>query len=466
MSKLNFENINQEDMKIQSRIVVIDAICGKGKTQWALERIVKTDEKFIYVTPYLEEVDRVITWCKEHQVQINEPKYVQDKEKNKGKLKREKEIITKSEHFKKLLLSGKNIVTTHALLDRITLEMLDIIKEHNYTLYLDEVHEVIKSYSFSKEDLKLLMDAKCIEVDPTTKQVHWIDTSYLDSKNVFIEFKNLCDLGAMYYYADNLYMWCFPISLFDVVDKTIILTYLFEGQLQAFYYNMYKIKYVYRSVEYDKANKCYKVIPFTKENIINDIKEYAQYIDLYEGNMNFIINENSLTTSWYNKAYIEDKTKNMGNLKRLQKHLLNWFCNIRKSKSEDNLWTTLKEYKNELKGKGYTTSFLELNSRATNYYNDRHNLAYMYNRHLRPFEKQFLQLKGVTVYEDLFALSELLQWIFRSAIREKETIYLYLPALRMRNLLKDWINLATKYIPEYDKEKEGEFIYYNHLLKL
>lgn len=182
--------------------------------------------------------------------------------------------------------------------------------------------------------------------------------------------------------------------------------------------------------------------------------------------MNFVINENSLTTSWYNKAYIEDKNKNMGNLKRLQKHLLNWFCNIRKSKSEDNLWTTLKEYKNELKGKGYTTSFLELNSRATNYYNDRHNLAYMYNRYLRPFEKQFLQLKGVTVYEDLFALSELLQWIFRSAIREKETIYLYLPALRMRNLLKNWIYLATNYIPEYDKEKEGEFIYYNHLLKL
>lgn len=93
MSKLNFENINQEDMKIQSRIVVVDAICGKGKTQWALERIVKTGEKFIYVTPYLEEVDRVIDWCKEHQVQINESKYVQDKEKNKGKLKREKKSI-------------------------------------------------------------------------------------------------------------------------------------------------------------------------------------------------------------------------------------------------------------------------------------------------------------------------------------------------------------------------------------
>lgn len=391
---------------------------------------------------------------------------MQDKEKNKGRLKREKEIITKSEHFKKLLLMGKNIVTTHALLDRITLDMLDIIKEHNYTLYLDEVHEVIKSYSFSKDDLKLLMEANCIEVDKETKQVHWIDTTYVDSRSAFIDFKNLCDLGAMYYYADNLYMWCFPISLFDVVDKTIILTYLFEGQLQAFYYNMYKIKYVYRSVEYDKANKCYKVIPFKKESIIKDIKDYAQYIDLYEGNMNFVSDKNTLTTSWLDRAYLEDKTKNMGNLKRLKGHLLNWFGNIRKSKSEDNLWTTLKEYKHELKGKGYTNGFLELNARATNYYRNRHNLAYMYNRYLRPFEKQFLQLKGVTVYEDLFALSELLQWIFRSAIREKETIYLYLPALRMRNLLKNWVDLATKYIPEYNREKEGEFIYYNCLLKL
>ena len=33
MSKLNFENINQEEIDIHNKIIVVDAICGKGKTQ-------------------------------------------------------------------------------------------------------------------------------------------------------------------------------------------------------------------------------------------------------------------------------------------------------------------------------------------------------------------------------------------------------------------------------------------------
>lgn len=110
---------------------------------------------------------------------------------------------------------------------------------------------------------------------------------------------------------------------------------------------------------------------------------------------------------------------------------------------------------------------LPLNSRATNYFSDRHNLAYMYNRYLRPIEKQFLQTKGVTVYEDLFSLSELLQWIFRSAIRNKEQIYLYLPSPRMRTLLHKWVDLATKYMPDEFTEKDyAMFQYYNKILKL
>lgn len=467
MSKLNFENINQDKIKIESKIVVIDAICGKGKTQYALERIVRTNEKFIYVTPYLAEIIRVKDWCKEHNIKVQEPKYLTPDHKNLHKLRKEREVITKSEHFKQLVMQGRNIVTTHSLLDKVSLDMLELLREQDYTLYLDEVHEVIKPYSFSKNDLQILLETHCIEVDENTKQVHWLSDKYSDTKGLFTEFKNLCDLGAMYYYANNLYMWCFPTSLFNVVNKTIILTYLFEGQLQSFYYKMYNIKYLYRSVEYDKQNKCYKIIPFTEEGIVKDIKQYSQYIDLYDGVMNFSKEGSTLTTSWYDRAYLEDKNKNMGNLKRLKNHLYNWFHNIRKSDSKDCLWTTLEEYRCNLKGKGYSKyGFLPMNARATNSYSDRHNLAYMYNRYLRPIEKQFLQTKGITVYEDLFGLSELLQWIFRSAIRNKEVIYLYLPSHRMRELLHNWIDLATKYVSEYNVEDKARFICNNITLKL
>lgn len=39
-----------------------------------------------------------------------------------------------------------------------------------------------------------------------------------------------------------------------------------------------------------------------------------------------------------------------------------------------------------------------------------------------------------------WALSEMIQWIWRSAIRDGEDIYIYIPSERMRNLLSDWID--------------------------
>ena len=51
---------------------------------------------------------------------------------------------------------------------------------------------------------------------------------------------------------------------------------------------------------------------------------------------------------------------------------------------------------------------------------------------------QYFQAKGVKVDQERYALSELLQWIFRSAIREQENVSLYLPSKRMRQLLHEW----------------------------
>ena len=49
-------------------------------------------------------------------------------------------------------------------------------------------------------------------------------------------------------------------------------------------------------------------------------------------------------------------------------------------------------------------------------------------------------MKGVSVEEEKYALSEMIQWIFRSAIRNGESIQIYIPSQRMRQLLIDWLN--------------------------
>ena len=53
--------------------------------------------------------------------------------------------------------------------------------------------------------------------------------------------------------------------------------------------------------------------------------------------------------------------------------------------------------------------------------------------------EKFFEQNGITVDEDGFALSEMLQFIWRSAIRDGKEIWVYIPSVRMRNLLEQWI---------------------------
>jgi hypothetical protein len=41
---------------------------------------------------------------------------------------------------------------------------------------------------------------------------------------------------------------------------------------------------------------------------------------------------------------------------------------------------------------------------------------------------------------DMYALSSLIQWVWRSAIRDGKPIILYVPSSRMRGLLIKWLN--------------------------
>ena len=87
--------------------------------------------------------------------------------------------------------------------------------------------------------------------------------------------------------------------------------------------------------------------------------------------------------------------------------------------------------------------FVACNARATNDFDRRHVLMYMLNRFFNPILVDFFSVRGYVLDEDQFALSELLQWIWRSAIRKGEPINLYIPSSRMRNLLQEWLGIEA-----------------------
>ena len=375
------------------------------------------NDRWLVITNYLSEVTRYQESCKDKHFKA--PK--ERKENGRNKL----------QNLKTLISRGDNIISTHALFSRFDEDLIDICRAANYTLVLDEVHEVIQPYSMGQKDFKTLM-SYC-DVNPDTKQLVWKESEkdYCDEK--FADEKRLVDLGALVLYNNNLMCWLFPIEVFKAFRNIYILTYRFDLQMQRYYYDYYGLKYTYLSVEGDSLDN-YHLIPYDKNK--SYIKyDYSKLIHICENEKLNQIGDttNSLSKTWY------DKNEDTVAMKTLKNNMYNFFRNICKSKSSDNIWTTFKDYQNKLKGEGYSKGFLALNCRAMNTYRDRTNVAYVANRYLNPYVKQFFTSNGIKVDEDGFAMSEMLQFLWRSAIREGKEINVYIPSVRMRNLLKQWI---------------------------
>ena len=150
-------------------ITVIDSPCGSGKTYKMMEMIRNNpNNRFIYITPFLDEIDRMRKQLKEDNIEMYTPDTRNDKH-------------TKIEGAKILLKHyNTNIASTHALFSRFDDELADLIEQQNLTLILDEVMNVVqelKEPTIILEDIPKLIQSHCIKIDDNTGQVTWIETS-------------------------------------------------------------------------------------------------------------------------------------------------------------------------------------------------------------------------------------------------------------------------------------------------
>ena len=124
-------------MKFNCEVKIVDMIMGAGKTSSAINYINKSDsdERFLFITPYLDELDRIKEMCAS---------------KN---FKEPKEMGTKLYGIKRLITNGENIVSTHALFRRFDNEAIDLCRAQNYTLIMDEVTDVIENMRLAQEIL-------------------------------------------------------------------------------------------------------------------------------------------------------------------------------------------------------------------------------------------------------------------------------------------------------------------------
>lgn len=399
-----------------NQINIVDAMCGIGKTSAAINHInsAPDDQHFLYITPYLDEVERIIKACpKRHFVQPLD-------------------YGSKLQNIKKLFNEGKNIVSTHALFNMFDDEVIDIVLLQNYTLIMDEVADVVEPLDISTYDLNTILSEYTEIVDD-----HLLKWTEPDYQGDFEKYKRLINLNAVYYYSNTALLWIFPVKTFEAFDEIFILTYMFDAQVQRCYYDFYNLEYNYLYVGGNSLDTYH----FTAEKIQYQYPDYKSLIHILDNEkMNKIGDrEFSLSKSWY------QRNKDNKCITEIQGALSNYFRRISKTPSKQNLWTTFKAYKDVLSGGGYAKGFLSCNARATNAYRQCTSLAYVINRYLNSIVKNFFLQQNIRVEEDNYALSELIQWTWRSAIRDGKEINLYIPSKRMRELLTIWLdNMAAQ----------------------
>lgn len=394
------------------KINVIDSIMGSGKTTWAINEIKSHPENnYIYITPYLDELKRM-------------------KESVKPEILMYEPIFTgegnKKDNFHKLLSDGKNICSTHALFTKADNTTRELLHANNYILILDEVMNVVSEMpDFNKDDLDTLLN----------EELAYMEGDYLlwnmdkqEYNGRYKDIMTMCINRNIIVLHDKLVYWNFPVDIFNYFYDVYILTFLFKAQIQRYYYDFHGIDYNYYQIEN------FKLVPFDLERRHQRIGNIKPLINIYDGKINAIGDKDTALS----KTWFERDLKNKGSLSAiLQKNLSNYFNNIYRSvPNSHRLWCTFKDSQSALKGKGYTKRFLSMNTRATNAYIDTEALAYCCNRFLKPDIKTLFNNRGIEVSENLWATSELIQWIWRSQIRRGQPISIYIPSKRMRQNLQ------------------------------
>lgn len=397
-------------------VKVCDAICGKGKTQSCINLMNNDlEHRYIFITPYLTEVERIKTSCAAREFVSPETK--------------EESGFSKLQDIASLLREKKNIASTHSLFSRYTDEIKDLIREGNYILVLDEVLDLFQAATLNAKDIEWLISRGIAENDGDT--IMWNDDDY--DGEVFNELMNISKSKNLKQYDSNFFFWALPPDVFKCFYGAYVLTYMFEYQLLRHYFKAHDIKYEFIGTK--KENGIFQFCDISEMDRKEDLRDKIHI--LRSEKYNAIGNESySLSSAWFAKAIDEPGRPKINTLKN------NLYNILRRDgcRNADMFWTTIKKYRPYIRGRGYSNAFVSFNKRATNEYSNCHNLAYCLNLYMMPWIKNYLvRIGSGEVNQDMYALSLLIQWIFRSAIRNREEIWIYIPSKRMRWLLTEWL---------------------------
>lgn len=435
-------------------IKVCDAFMGAGKTSAAINYMRSNrDKKFIYITPYYDETERIRDACSELHFWL--PSNVKEEYDH-----------AKRNHLKALVQEGRNVSITHALFKLADNETIEIIKEQGYCIIIDEAVDVFNKLEISESDLALIMasgwltvedvgDSKIYTYDIESAPFKYQSGRYMD---LFIyaasqRLTEISDVGT----GQNFWYWTLHDSLFCGDNEIIVLTFMFRGSIMAGFLqaNMVDFEYigVRKKPEVGAAGEPLFEFVDTPQCPPEHIGHLSSLVDILEDKKLNAIGDriNALSSNWFETRLNSDKRED---LETLKKNAYTYFrSRYSQFEADQRLWSTYSKAESKLKGDGYGKAFLSFTTKAVNEYRRCCVLAYLVNIYNDPNIKIYLNNRGATINDNDYALSTMIQWIWRSAIRDGKPIHIYLPSRRMRTLLKNWIKESEE---TYHRMKSAE----------
>lgn len=230
--------------------------------------------------------------------------------------------------------------------------------------------------------------------------------------------------------------------IFKQFKRMIVTTYLFKNTFFNSYLDFKQFKYI----------ECKDVIcrqETTKESIASNINFISKYDKKFK-NL-------KLSASWFDSnitsihfSLINNTIKNIGNSTGCKENSRNLGYTVPKSKLGK-----MSQAKSRVFVRGYSSedcivisddgleqsgaSFIPCSARASNRYANKTTMVHVFNRFPNPTLTLYLSKYNIDYSNEAYALNELIQWVWRSAIRNNEKINLAILSERMRNLFTTWL---------------------------
>ena len=418
-------------------VEVLDAIMGSGKTNKLIEWMDShPDEKYLYIAPYLEEVEERVTMSLKW-VNLHNPEHGHGK--------------NKSDSLLELLREGKSVGFTHSLFKLMTEEHTQEIERQGYILIIDEELSMIEHYNGVKPgDIHLLCEKGVIKVDYNNfGQVSWEDVNYRDG--AFTELRNLCKLDMVYANRNNIDFLTthLPIKLITSCKRVVVSTYLFKDSVFDCFCKMKGVETTkFLDIQFDNVgvkDKIRSLIEFVGGEQVEKMR------GMIKGRRN-----NYLSQNWYVKLNdsvtpVSSLIRNVSltNGAKTNKPDADGFykdCDVMYTFPSKMLKKNAGNSKRYINPKGYGNDacWVGCSVRATNKYANRWLLIHAYNRYPNKNVKLYMQGYGVYIDDEQFALAEMVQWVWRSRIRNGEPIKLCIASERMEKLFKEWLYLEDE----------------------